>query len=1061
MRRTPLVSPLLTLGLLLAALGAHAQEAPEGEDPPVDEEEVVADEEEVVADEEEIVADEEGADEEGADEEEVVAEEEVVSETAADAGAESEEAIPEGIFAPGQEPWRAAPAGQGVTWGRLIDKESGEPALEAQIKVKSTGAIVLTDFEGYYRLELPPGKYELEVFYEMYEPETLSGVVIQAGRVSRHDVELTPQEGAIEEIVIEDQAESQTIEGLALKRQRAVASGDAIGREEISKGTDSNAAEAAQRVTGATIFDGRFVYVRGLGERYSNSLLSGYPLPSPEPDRAAVPLDVFPAATLDSLTIVKSFTPDMPADFAGGSVQIETRSVPKEPLFQVTLNAGVNTQSTFQDRLDYASSGTDWLGFDDGTRAMPSNVPQDQETVDNGSVPNFPDGTPNPLTPEDLIDIGRSVNSRMRPFITGTPPNHGGSIVGGMTWNVGKNKKQQLGVLASLNYSRQYEVYHDVVVKEYTLTDEDPRGFQERVDYRLDAGEEQIRWGAFGKLSYLPAAGHKLSLTGLRSQIADDWAHEYQGRNISAATSFTATQLGWVDRGMTFGMLEGDHEFPALQRASLGWNLSIASANRNEPDRRDTVYQNVQGLPIDDADLLGERAPGWAYFQGDESGRHFWSEQAENSGGGKLDWTQPLLKADPAKERLDLKVGGLINLKNRSFSARRLILLPTGPTTRDDTYYCIGEEYDRDCSGKLFNDDNIPSLLQLVENPQSGDFYAATLNVYAGYAMVDWEPSRLIRLAGGARVEGTDQSVTPLDPLNTQVVGDGGAFSAVSFLPALSVIFSGTEKSKTRISYGRTLARPQVREIAPFAFSDYFGGRVVTGNPDLEITTIDNFDVRFEFWPTLTEIVAFSAFYKRLTKPIEQILIPADSSPQLTYINSDAANVAGFELEARKQLGFLTKTLKDFYLGGNFTLAYSRVEVPQTGFITITSLSRTLINQAPWVINGVLGYQNEKIGTTVQLAYNVRAATLVEVGTNTIPDAYEQSFHSLDLAYGQKFLEHWSAKFSIENIVNDDVLVTQGNQINVDPDTGDVDLANVTKRYRKGTTFTLGVGYDF
>jgi len=1057
MRPISLTRPLLTVGVLLAAFQAAAQEPTSDADAPVEEE--VITEEEVI--EEEVVADESGATEEEVvtDQEEVAPEEEVVSEAApaASAAATDGAGIPEGTFAPGEEPFRAPPTGQGVAWGRLVDKDSGEPALEAQIKVKGTATVVLTDYEGYYRLELGPGTYELEVFYEMYEPETLSGVVVQAGRVVRHDVALTPQEGAVEEIVIEDRAENQTVEGLALKRQRAVASGDAIGREEISKGTDSNAAEAAQRVTGATIFDGRFVYVRGLGERYSNSLLSGYPLPSPEPDRAAVPLDVFPAATLDSLTIVKTFTPDMPADFAGGSVQIETRSVPKEPLFQVSINGGINTQSTFQSRLDYPGGGLDWLGIDDGTRSMPASVPSDQRVISDQGRPG------SSLTQDELIGVSRDVNTRMRPQISGTPPNHGGSVVAGMTWQVGKAKKQQLGVLASLNYSRAYEVYQDVVIKEYSVTTDDARGYQERIDYRMDAGEESIRWGAFGKLSYLPAPGHKLALTGLRSQLADDWAHEYEGRNTAAATSFASTQLGWVDRGMTFGMLQGEHDFPALQRALLGWNLSLAGANRNEPDRRDTVYQRQEGLPVNPADLFGERSVGWAYFQGDESGRHFWADQSETSGGGKVDWTQPLLPKPKPDTRLDLKFGGLVNLKDRAFSARRLIMMPTAPINQNAEYYCLGEEYDRDCSQKLFQDDNIPDLLITRENPQKGDFYAAKLNVYAGYGMLDWEPSRMFRLAGGLRIEGTDQSVTPIDQLNEGGIDDddASAFTATSVLPALSFIFSGTEKSKTRVSYGRTVARPQVREIAPFGFADYFGGRVVTGNPDLEITTIDNFDVRFEFWPSLTEILAFSAFYKYLSKPIEQILIPADASAQLTYINSESANVMGIEIEGRKQLGFLSKALTDFYLGGNFTLTYSRVEVPQTGAITITSTSRTLMNQAPWVINGQLGYQNDGWGTNVQLAYNVRAATLIEVGTNTIPDSYEQPFHSLDFAYAQKFLEQWSAKFSIENIVNDDVLVTTGNAVHTDPDTGDVDLSNVTKRYRKGTTFTLGIGYDF
>src|SRR5690606_6718506 len=305
--------------------------------------------------------------------------------------------------------------------------------------------------------------------------------------------------------------------------------------------------------------------------------------------------------------------------------------------------------------------------------------------------------------------------------------------VGGMTWRVGKKRQQQLGVLASLNYSHDYEKYDGVVLKEYWNNLSDPRGFAERVDYRVNVGEETIRWGAFGKLSYIPAPRHQLALTGMRSQMADDWTHEYQGRNLQSATNFAATQLGWVDRGVTFSMLEGHHEFPTLRRGELDWNLSFASANRNEPDRRDTVYQRNELLWVDIDDRTQGRAPGCGYFQGDESGRHFWADQREDSGGGKVDWTQPLL-AQPDGARLDLKFGGLVNLKDREFSARRLSLLPTATTTSDPVYYCVGEEYDRDCSAKLFRDDNIPDRLRLVENPQSGDFYAAKLDVFAGYA---------------------------------------------------------------------------------------------------------------------------------------------------------------------------------------------------------------------------------------------------------------------------------------------------------------------------------------
>lgn len=1028
-------------------------DAPEAEDSP-DAEEIVAndaDDEEIVADDEEIVADDEegvaaGGEKEvpDGDEGRAVGDEEVV-------GSSDDEVSLEAEFAPGEEPYRAPPAGRGVIWGRLQDVADGEPALEAQVKVRETGTEVFTDYDGYYRLELPPGSYTLEIFYELYEASTLSNVVVTAGSVVRVDERLRPRPGAVDEEIIEDDAETQTIEGLALARQRSVSQGDAIGREEISKGTDSNAAEAAQRVVGANIVGGRFVYVRGLGERYTNSLLGGVPLPSPEPDKAAVPLNVFPASVLDSLTIVKTFTPDMPADFAGGSVQIETRSVPTEPLFQVAVKGGFNSQATGRHRLNEGGSSTDFLGFDNGERKLPDTIPTGQRVVGDNIDPN------SELSPGQVTQIGKQINSPMSATPKGTPIEHGASVVAGNTW-VLKNG-HRIGVLASANYNRKYEVYRDAVVKEYWVNLSDPRGFQERLDYRVTSGVEQVRWGAFGKLSYLPSDNHKITLNGLHSQLSDKWANEYRGTNIQSASNYVATQLGWVERGMSFGVLSGRHDFPELKDAHLGWDASVSSAFRNEPDRRDTVYQRSDRLSVDPSDRRSQRAPGWFYLDGDESGRHFWSHQNEVSYGGKMDWTQPLLHEDLDEHHLNVKFGGLVNLKERDFWARRLILRPSGAATSDSTYYCLGREYQRECPDKLFQDQSIPRYLNAQENPQAGDFYKANLYVYAAYAMLDWAPSEMLRLVGGARVEITDQGVEPLDPLDTGDTLFGADLTAVDILPAISAVVSPTKKMKTRLSYARTLARPQVRELAPFGFSDYFGGRVVTGNPDLVLTSIDNFDVRVEFWPSLTEIVAMSVFYKYLRNPIEQTLIPADTAPQVTFINAKKANVIGLELELRKNLGFLTDALADLAVNTNFTVTHSRTEVPQTGTLTITNPSRPLVNQAPWVVNVALDYDNPDSGTSARLAYNINAPTLVEVGTDTIPDGYLQPFHSLDFSVGQKFFDHFRATFAVENIVNDNKIRTQGKQLNRDSN-GHVEVDNVLSMYKYGRTFQLTVGYE-
>ncbi|HSC86028.1 MAG TPA: carboxypeptidase regulatory-like domain-containing protein, partial [Polyangiaceae bacterium] len=957
MRIVPITSPLLLLSFLLAPTLAHAQ-----------------------ADDE--LTEEEKAELEAAEDMPVTGDAapaqppaqppgDAPAGAAAAAPAEPAEAEPteeepvadgEGLWEPGQEPNRAPPKGKGVIWGRIVDPK-GEPAIEAEVKVKGTNIKVYTDLDGYYRLELPPGTYTLELFVELHEPETINGAVAANGQVRRTDATVKPQAGAVEEVLIEDEAERQTVEGLALLRQRSASTGDAVGREEISKTTDSNAAEAAQRVVGANIVGGRFVYVRGLGERYSNSLLSMYPLPSPEPDRAAVPLDVFPATILDSLTIAKTFTPDMPADFGGGSVQIETRSVPDKPLFNVSLQGGINTQATFQNRLTGGSSSTDWLGFDSGMRSMPSSVPSDYP-LRLGTV--RPDGTT--VTREDLTGPGRDMNSPMGLGETSTPVNHGFTVVGGNTFKVGNGQK--LGFLASLNYSRKYEKYENAIVREFWNSSLDPRGWAPRVDYRMSRGVDQVRWGAFGKISYLPTQHHKISLSGLHSQMADNMASYWQGTNNEIAGSYAVMQNDWVQRGMTFGVLSGRHEFEDLNHASFDWDASLAAADRSEPDRRDTVYQYNDRIP--DPANPRDTLVGWTYVNKTESGRHFWSAQDEISKGGKVDWNQPILRGGSTE--LAVKFGGLLNAKDRHFSARRFQMLPEDAYRGDPVFNCMGATFQTSCPNSLFVDENIGHYMRLDEGSQQGDAYDAVLNVYAGYGMVDVDFGKTLRVVAGPRIEVTDQRIIPLAPAGGNVTISGAELKATDVLPAVTMVLDGSKKLKTRFAFSQTLARPQLRELAPFAFSDYFGGRTIAGNPDLQLTRITNLDTRVEYWPSLGEVLALTAFYKNLKDPIETVLLPTGGSPMVTYTNSPGADVIGLELEARKNLKFLTKALADFSVISNLTLAWSRVSLQQTGQNTLTSLDRPLTNQAPWVINVALDYGND-IGTNARIAYNVNGPT--------------------------------------------------------------------------------------
>ena len=1038
MRHLSITSPLLTLSLLLLAPGAHAQgEAPKQEPaPPAQAEEVV---EEDVAPEEVVEEEVVDGEEEVVEEEVVAPQEEVVSEpaqepaAAAAAAAPAEEAIPDGTFAPGQEPWRAPAAGQGVTWGRLVDKDSGEPALEAQIKVKGTSTTVLTDYDGYYRLELPPGKYELDVFYEMYEPETLSGVTVQAGRVNRQDVKLTPQEGAIEEIVIEDHAENETIAGLALKRQKAVASGDAVGREEIAKTADTNAAQAAQRVVGANIVGGRFVYVRGLGERYTNALLSGFPLPSPEPDRVAVPLDVFPSQVLDSLTIVKVFTPDIPADFAGGSVQIETRSVPAEPLFQVTLKGGVNTQSTFQDRLSSTGSATDWAGFDNGLRGLPASVPRDYALVENTARP---DGSM--ITQEDLVQPGKDINWGRSPHMSDTPINHSLTVVGGNTWTF--KKGQKLGLLGSLTYSRNFEKYENMVQKQYLPDSADARGFSEATDYLVDRGIDSVRWGTFAKLSYLPAQNHKFTVSGLHSQLADNTVSLFKGIVEDTGADTRASQLSWVQRGVSYGILTGEHTLDPLNGAQVEWNLSISRASRDQPDQRDQAYFFVDN----------NRATGWVFADTANSGRSFWSTQTEDAYGGRVDWTQPIIKG---AHELAAKFGAFVNAKQRAFSARRFNFTGNRDNVRDPAvaalFGCDTVEYELNCPDKLFKDENIDTAIKLQEGTQTGDKYDAKLNVYAGYAMLDVDLAKQLHIVAGPRVEWTEQTLHPYDTAGGIDTMNEAELKSTDVLPAVAMVYSATEQAKARLSYGRTLARPQLRELAPFAFTDYFGGTIQSGWPDLTLTTIDNVDTRFEYWFEGADVAAFSAFYKHFTDPIEVVAFPGGTTNTLSFRNTPGADLIGFELELRKNLGFLARGLRPFSAITNFTAARSRVEVSDPGNV-LTSTSRPLINQAPWTFNFSLNYE-AKFGFNARAIYKVSGPTLVAVGTAGLPDAYLHPVHGLDLALSQKLLERCTLQLQLQNLLNSATVVSQGQEARDD---------NIVVRYTTGTIVSLSFGYQ-
>jgi hypothetical protein len=884
-----------------------------------------------------------------------------------------------------EHPGRPPPKGKAVIWGVVKETEFNETLVEAPVQVLGKKIEAVTDVEGRYRLELPPGTYDIRVSYELHKSQRVSNLTVVLGQVLRLDAELHPDKAAVDVVEVVEEADKTSLEGLVLARRRAAVVGDSIGRQEIAKSTDRNAAQAAQRVVGATVVGGRFVYVRGLGERYTNALVNGVPLPSPEPDRAAVPLDLFPTGVLNSLTIAKTFTPDMPADFAGGSVRIETREIPSKPLLQLSLRGAYNTNSTFRTRLTHRGGSMDWLGIDSGARALPDG---------------FPTGFIGPGTPpEQATAAGLQLNSYMSAERSGTPPDHGLGVVAGNGWDLGNDRK--LGVIGAVSYGRSYTVRRGEILR---IFKRNQRGeLEPSRDYIADTGNDNVNWGGYGSISYRFSAQHQVTLIGMRSTLADNRTQYLYGHHDVREQDIHATRLAFVTRALNLGILNGEHRFPSAGGSQLNWNLLLSSATRDEPDRRDTVWGR------------GASGPNYFYTDAPESGRHFFADQGEKQYGGGADYTQPIGPRDTK-----LKLGALVSTRDRGFTSRSLRFRPLATQT------CTAPADFDACNDALFAPGNIGTVIGLEEKTKSGDSYDALLNVYSGYVMADVGVTEQLRVILGERVEHTYQVIDPLPPPGGGEEEERARIRQTDLLPALAAVYALTKKTNVRGSLTRTLARPQLRELAPFTFQDYFGGQVVGGNPDLEMTTITNVDARIEYFPTLKDVLAFSFFYKQFKNPIEPVVLSAGDEGSITFANAPGAKLVGVEFEARRALDFLPRSLQGFGVATNLTLAYSRIQINSGGSLALTNLSRALVNQAPWVFNLALDYLHEKSDTGARLAYNVIGPRIARVGSDGLDDIYEHSRHQLDLTVQKKIVDHLSLKLEGKNLLGSEVLLTQG-----------------------------------
>ncbi len=867
-------------------------------------------------------------------------------------------------------------AQQGHIRGKISDGETGEGLFGATILKQGTTTGISSDFEGNYSLALEPGVHTIVISYISYQAQTIENVTVKGGEVTTLDVVLRPDVAQLGEVVVTAEAMRDSELGLMTFQRKSANVLDGASYQTFRKTGDRDLASAIRRVTGVSIQSGKFVYVRGLGDRYTRTTLNGMTIPGLDPDRNDVQIDIFPTSILENVIVYKTFSPNLPGDFTGGIVDVEMKSFPESKTTTVSLGFGFNPDMNLKDNyLHYKGGKTDWLGFDDGTRELPF--------PSNTIIPNESSNDP------QLETLTRSLNpqlgiQRKRSFLNTTFTfNHGNQL------NVGK---KTIGYTAIFNYQNRYEYYDDIEFGEYTKNDDASQTelFKEEVR-KGELSQTSVLWSGLlaGSLKF---DKHSFSASVFRTQNGVSEASDRINRNYDE-TSATLYEniLTYSQRSVTNGILSGTHQIKKLR---ADWKNSFTISRTYDPDFRST------SISITDPENP-------TINRGDGAGiRRFWRDLNEFNENLKLDFTLPYGKSNK------LQFGAMGIYKDREFKVDSYLLDATSRSgvPLDPDYFLQPEN--------IWTADGQRGTY-LEGNYEAPNNYEANSSVYAGYVMTEMTFQRL-KAVFGARVEKADMFYTGADIFGNTFDNDH-TLDELDILPSVNLVYSLTETMSLRGSFGQTLARPSFKEKSAAQIYDPITKRFYNGNLNLNQTMINNYDLRWEnfFVGGGGDMIALSLFYKQFDGHIE--LVTFDVAPDnVRPRNSGESVVYGMEFEFKKKLDFITPSLSGLSFGTNVSLANSEVDlesviVNESGLNEFQSRqfnaragetidkTRPMGGQSPYLINAYLNFTDKEGTMNANVSYNVQGESLFIIGVGAVPDIYTQPFHSLNFNVYRNF----------------------------------------------------------
>ncbi|HOW65140.1 MAG TPA: TonB-dependent receptor [Candidatus Paceibacterota bacterium] len=844
-----------------------------------------------------------------------------------------------------------------------------------------------------------------------------------------------------------------TVAKLLQERASAAAVQDAFGSEQISRSGTSSAADVVTKITGATVVEGRHAVIRGLADRYNMTTLNGAEVPSSDPYRKSVQVDIFSAEVIEKVVTTKTFTPDQPGSATGGKIDIVTKSFPARPFLNLSLETGFNPNANLNDDFLVApGSKIDLFGLGNRPDDLPGLLKKYPIGSQYPEVPSFQNSSRNEtqaraeerrqqanLASDMLRALGPAGFQAHREK---APLNTKYAFSAGETAYL---FDKPLGIFVAGRFAKKFGMYDQGIQGRYT---------SDLTTNRIMSDTRAIMETDFGgsvNLAYQVAPDQELGFNFLFNRNIQDEARQQTSAYINPASpmsGFDLVQLQnhYTERELQVYQARGKHLITPLAETQLDWMLSFSTTRQDEPDYR---FYHVL-IDAEGRNNFASNQP-----QPDRPARYF-RELNEQNLNFKIDDTTPFLLWGRLPG--SFKFGFYSSSSERDFFERTYLYRddarsgnryvvgpPNGFLTENDLGYTtvnIGTS----TSGVGRTNFNFGRYLTTA--PGGNNQYNGTLDVYAGYLMGEVPLTGKLKAIGGARYETTDLLMTGFDGVKDSAATN----EQVDLLPAASLVYSFKTNINLRLSWGQTIARPTFREIAPYRSYDATGDEIFQGNPNLKISSIDNYDVRWEWFPRPDEVISVGLFYKHITDPIEKYSDSLEGG-EYAYKNFPEADLSGIEFEARKGLGFLDSDLERFSIGMNFALIQSEVplskeEIENKG--KYATSTRPLFDQSPYVINLDLTYDNKRSGTMATLLANLTGERLYIVN-GAGEDVYEHPAPTLDFVISQKLNRYLRLKFTARNLLAYDFKRTMGS----DSD------GPVYSQYNWGRTFTLALSAEF